>query len=259
MEYVQERVRTLHDFGDANPTAPTDRAAVVVPMTGAEHARLVTERAFSTLADVDPEHVYVALRAEPERARAVVDWLDEFDLSATVLWCNAPAIRARLEELGLDGTAGKGRDVWLAMGVAGTHDYVAVHDADATTYSAAHVPRILSPLTGDHAFVKGYYARVEDGRLYGRLVRLFIAPLLRALSGRHDNPVLPYLSAFRYPLAGEFAFTAEAAQRVRAQRAWGLEIGLLGEAYQTLGVERVPERREVGENRVVVSVRECPQ
>jgi glucosyl-3-phosphoglycerate synthase len=83
--------------------------------------------------------------------------------------------------------------------------------------------------------VKGYYARVEDGQLFGRLARLFVAPLLRALSGDHDDPLLAYLSAFRYPLAGEFAFTADAARSIRAQRAWGLEIGMLGEAYDVVG------------------------
>ena len=75
----------------------------------------------------------------------------------------------------------------------------------------------------------------KDGQLYGRLARLFVAPLLRALSSAHDDPLLSYLSAFRYPLAGEFAFTADAARSIRAQRAWGLEIGMLGEAYDVVG------------------------
>jgi len=131
---------------------------------------------------------------------------------------------------------GKGRDVWLGLGLAANvADYVAVHDADASTYSSAHVPRLLAGLELGHEFVKGYYARVEDGQLYGRLARLFVAPLLRALSTAHDHPVLSYLSAFRYPLAGEFAVTAETARSIRAQRAWGLEIGMLGEAYGVVG------------------------
>jgi len=38
MEYVQERIATLHDFDGTVPAAPTDRAAVVVPLTERDHA-----------------------------------------------------------------------------------------------------------------------------------------------------------------------------------------------------------------------------
>jgi glucosyl-3-phosphoglycerate synthase len=237
MEYVQERVGTFHDFGDARPTAPTDRAAVVVPMTGREHASLAAERVLSTLADVGPARVYVALRAGPDRASTVREWVDGFGLDATVLWCNAPALEARLATLDLDGEAGKGRDVWLALGVAADHDYVVVHDADATSYDATQVPKLLAPLAGDNSFVKGYYARIEDGRLYGRLFRLFVRPLLRAVATETAAPILDYLLSFRYALAGEFATTGGLARSVRAQPGWGLEIGTLGEAYERAGFE----------------------
>jgi len=235
MEFVQERVATYHDFGDANPDAPTGRAAVVVPMTGAEHASLAAERALSTLSTVEPAHTYVALRAEPGKARAVRTWLEAFDLDATLLWCNAPALEERLGELGVDGDAGKGRDVWLALGVAGGYDYVAVHDADATSYDATHVPKLLAPLADDRSFVKGYYARVEDGRLYGRLFRLFVRPLLDAVATESAAPIVEYLRSFRYALAGEFATTGTLARSLRAEPGWGLEIGTLGEVFGAVG------------------------
>jgi glucosyl-3-phosphoglycerate synthase len=237
MEFVQERVATYHDFGDARPTAPTERVAVVVPMTGAEHASLAAERVLSTLARVDPAHVYVALRADPERVALVRTWVAGFDLDATVLWCNAPGLEDRLAAAGLDGPAGKGRDVWLALGVAGDADYVAVHDADAITYDATVVPKLVAPLAGDAAFVKGYYARVEGGRLYGRLFRLFVRPLLDAVASTARAPIVEYLLAFRYALAGEFATTGTLARSLRAQPGWGLEIGTLGEAFGTVGFE----------------------
>jgi len=239
MDYRQGRVTTLHDLTGTTPDAPVEESAVVVPIAGDSHAAVTPAHIFETLATVDPGEVIVPLRAPRAVATSFREWLADFDLSTTVLWCDSPAIADLLAAEGLDGTTGKGRDVWLGVGVAADRaDYVAVHDADATTYSAAHVPRLLAPLADDYGFVKGYYARVEDGRLYGRLARLFVAPLLRALSERSDHPLVDYLSAFRYPLAGEFAFTADAARQVRAQRAWGLEIGVLGEAYRTVGVER---------------------
>ncbi|PSQ33532.1 glycosyl transferase family 2 [Halobacteriales archaeon SW_10_68_16] len=237
MEYVQERVATLHDFGTGTPDAPTDRASVVVPMTDCDYASLAAERVLSTLERVDPGRVVVPLRASSATAGDVVAWVEGFDLDAEVLWCTAPRVEDRLGELGLDGEAGKGRDVWLALGLASATEYVAVHDIDATSYDESVAAKLLFPLAAGYDFSKGYYARVEDGRLYGRLARLFVAPLLDALATAHEDPLLEYLGAFRYPLAGEFAATGEFVRRVRVQRGWGLEIGTLGEAYAVAGFE----------------------
>jgi glucosyl-3-phosphoglycerate synthase len=237
MEYVQERIATLHDFDGTVPAAPTDRAAVVVPLTERDHASLAAERVFSRLERVDPARVFVALRAAPDQVGDVVRWVDSFDLDGEVLWCNAPAVESRLDERGLDGNGGKGGDVWLALGVAARHDYVVVHDADATTYSVAHVPKLLFPLANGFQFSKGYYARVENGRLYGRLFRLFVRPLLQALDEETDHPLVDYLLAFRYALAGEFAATSEVVRTLRVQPGWGLEVGTLGDAFDAAGFE----------------------
>ncbi len=236
MDYLQERITTLHNLTDAVPPMPDGDSAVVVPIAGEREAAVTPTHVFETLAAVGPSEVVVPLRAPDDVVATFEQWVAQFDIETTVLWCNAPTVAPLLDAHGLDGEMGKGRDVWLGLGLAASRaDYVAVHDADASTYSPAHVPRLLAPLGMDHEFVKGYYARVEDGQLYGRLARLFVAPLLRALSAAHDDPLLDYLSAFRYPLAGEFAVTAEAARTIRAQRAWGLEIGMLGEAYDVVG------------------------
>jgi glucosyl-3-phosphoglycerate synthase len=237
MEYVQEAVTTLHDFGDAYPPAPTERATVVVPMTERDHAGLAAERVLRTLEELDLERVVVPLRAGPEEVRKVVAWIDGFDLPAEVLWCSAPAVESLLAEAGLDGARGKGRDVWLGLGVAAASDFVVVHDADATTYRRSHVPRLLHPLANGFRFSKGYYARVENDRLYGRLCRLFYEPLVRALADDRDDPIVEYLGAFRYALAGEFAATGEVVRGLRAQRGWGLEVGTLGEAFAAAGFE----------------------
>ena len=237
MEYVQERVATLHAFADRVPDAPTENAAVVVPLTEREHASLAAERVLTTLDRVDPARVIVALRASEDRVDTVARWLDSFELGPEVLWCNAPEVREVLGDHGLNGPAGKGRDVWLALGLAAQEKYVAVHDADATTYSRAHVPRLLFPLDRGYEFSKGYYARVENDRLYGRLFRLFYTPLVRALDECEDHAVVDYLASFRYALAGEFAATSDLVRQLRAQRGWGLEVGTLGDAFRTAGFE----------------------
>jgi glucosyl-3-phosphoglycerate synthase len=236
MDYLQERITTLHALTDTAPAMPEGDSAVVVPIAGDSESAVTPTHVFDALESVAPSTVLVPLRAPQDVAAAFDRWAADFDLDVTTLWCNAPTVAPLLEEYGLDGAMGKGRDVWLGLGLAAQQaDYVAVHDADASTYSPTHVPRLLAGLDMGYEFVKGYYARVEDGQLFGRLARLFVAPLLRALSGDHDDPLLAYLSAFRYPLAGEFAFTADAARSIRAQRAWGLEIGMLGEAYDVVG------------------------
>ena len=235
MEYVQERVTTLHDLTDPTPAAPTDRATVVVPMTEREYAGLAPDRVLSELERIDPARVVVPLRAPGDRVGPFADWLADYDLTLSVLWCNGPRLEGLLDDHGLDGEAGKGRDVWLGLGQALDGEYVVVHDADTKSYSRADVARLLYPLAEGYDFSKGYYARVENGRLYGRLFRLFFVPLVRALQGRRDAAVLRYLASFRYALAGEFAATTALAERLRTQRSWGLEVGTLGDAFEHAG------------------------
>ncbi|WP_265110331.1 glycosyl transferase family 2 [Halosolutus halophilus] len=267
MEYVQERIATLHDLGaggaggagsvatgDALAGAVGD-TAVVVPMTDRELESPAAARVLAELERLDPAAVVVPVRAAPDRIGPFREWLASFALPTEVLWCNAPAVDDLLADAGLAGDFGKGRDVWLALGpAADAGEYVVVHDADARSYEAEHVHRLLAPLTMDFAFSKGYYARVEEGQLYGRLCRLFYEPMLRALSATHDAPILEYLGSFRYALAGEFAATAALARRLRAPRAWGLEVGTLGDAFAHAGfagTAQVDLGRHVHDHRAV--------
>ncbi|AHF98750.1 glycosyl transferase family 2 [Halostagnicola larsenii XH-48] len=242
MEYVQERIATLHEFGSTPRVGDVEAAlaetAVVVPMTARELESPAAERVLSELEVVDPAAVFVPVRASADRIGAVRTWLESFDLTLTVLWCSAPAVEELLATVGLDNGFGKGRDVWLALGPAAQAcEYVVVHDADARSYNGDHVARLLAPLTDGFEFTKGYYARVEDDTLYGRLFRLFYEPLVRAIARRHDEPIVAYLDSFRYALAGEFAASAALINRLRAPRAWGLEVGTLGDAFEYAGFE----------------------
>jgi glucosyl-3-phosphoglycerate synthase len=239
MEYVQERVATLHDLTGVVPEAPTDRATVVVPMTEREYGGLAAERVLSELARVDPPRLVVPLRAPADRVADFESWVTGTDVPTTVLWCNGPRVEDLLDDHGLDGERGKGRDVWLALGQALADDaeYVAVHDADTSSYDRSYVHRLLFPLAHGFDFSKGYYARVENDRLYGRLFRLLVAPAIRALANTHDAPVLDYLASFRYALAGEFAATLPLVRRLRVHPSWGLELGTLGDAFAYAGLE----------------------
>jgi glucosyl-3-phosphoglycerate synthase len=81
-------------------------------------------------------------------------------------------------------------------------------------------------------FCKGYYARFSD-KLNGRVMRLMVTPMLRALKsilGTH--PFLVYMDTFRYPLAGEMALDVDLARRVHIPYDWALEIGMLSEVFR---------------------------
>lgn len=237
MEYVQERVTTLHDLGgETAANAPVERTAVVVPVADRGYASRTAERTLATLDRIDAAEVIVPLRTTAEGARGFCDRFGAFE-RVTPIWCNGPRTDELLAERGLTREEGaKGRDVWLGLGVAADGaPYVAVHDADSPSYGAETVPRLCWPLANGYEFAKGYYARVEDGRLYGRLCRLFYEPLVHALCEAYDAPILDYLGAFRYALAGEIGLTADLARRIRVPPSWGLEIGTLGETFDIAG------------------------
>ena len=235
MEYVQGRVATLHGLADPVPDAPVDCAAIVVPMAERDCEGEAAGRVLRTLEHLDPARVVVPLSAPPGRVAAVYEWLSGYDLRMDLLWCDGPRVNGVLADAGLDGERGKGRDVWLGVGCASDAAFVVVHDADTITYDESFVRRLLFPLGRGYDFSKGYYARVEDERLYGRLFRLFYVPLVRTLLDAHPEPYLRYLDAFRYALAGEFAATAATARRIRMPRQWGLEVGTLGDVFDVAG------------------------
>jgi len=135
---------------------------------------------------------------------------------------------------------GKGLNLWLGMAAARFHfpeARILCHDTDIASYGPELPARLAFPVlheaTGYH-FAKGYYVRIAE-RLYGRVTRLFVTPLLRALVRVcGHSPFLDFLNSFRYILAGECALHPETAGRVRMPLGWGVEIGLLAEAFRHL-------------------------
>ncbi len=238
MEFVQERVATLHGFTDNTPPVPVEDVAVVIPVKGEDLGRRSLDDVLDTLVDVDPGRVVLSVRGSRGRVSDLRERVGRRSLDVEVLWCNAPALDEALRDAGVNGPTGKGRDVWLALAVAGaSHDIVVVHDADARTYDAGYVPKLAWAIDQGYDFAKGYYARIERERFFGRLVRLVWYPLLSVLERSSVAPVVRYLGAFRYPLAGEFAIDSERIPELRLPPRWGLETGMLGEMYNHVGFD----------------------
>ena len=159
-----------------------------------------------------------------------------------LLWNDGPRIQQlyrKLEEAELSaGPGGKGRNVWTCFGCVLASEearMVAVHDCDIVTYSRELLARLCYPVAHPSLgfdFCKGYYARVSD-RLNGRVMRLLVTPLLRALKsilGAHA--FLVYMDTFRYPLAGELSLDVDLVRRLRIPHDWALEVGTLAEVFR---------------------------
>ncbi|NND97501.1 MAG: glycosyl transferase, partial [Pirellulaceae bacterium] len=168
---------------------------------------------------------------------------------AKVLWTDGPQIQSLYDELIDSGmavsTPGKGRSVWTAFGYLLADpeiDTFVLHDCDIVDYDRFLLSRLCLPMVHpalDFEFCKAYYARVTN-QMHGRVVRLLVAPLLRALLQTFDQSrFVHFLANFRYPLSGEFSLTRNLARSNRIPSDWGLEVGTLAEVYRNTSLKRV--------------------
>ncbi|MEM7064747.1 MAG: glucosyl-3-phosphoglycerate synthase [Cyanobacteria bacterium P01_B01_bin.77] len=263
MDYKQERITTIHDFGcdltrleerscELTRDTPT---AVLIPSLYEELERPALAHIRDQLKDCAfVNTVVVSLYADTaEQYAKAVEFFRPLPQTTHIIWENGPRVIALLKELqeqGLDILMhrGKGRAVWLGLGLATLHaGAIALHDADIITYDRSYPLKLLFPLLEPEfgiAFTKAYYARIssEPRKMNGRVTRLFVTPLLSSLMevcGHTDY--LCYLAAYRYPLSGEFALTSDLALTTRIPANWGLEVGLLAEVYRNVALKRIAQ------------------
>jgi glucosyl-3-phosphoglycerate synthase len=189
-------------------------------------------------------------RADAGQYAKALDFFKALPQHHRVLWQDGPRLRAIDAELQALGLApqqpGKGRNVWYCMGyilASGKAESVALHDCDIVTYSTEMLARLIYPVANplfNYEFCKGFYARVAGGRLNGRVNRLLITPLLRALKAvMGPSDYLDYMDSFRYSLAGEFSFRRDVLNDIRIPSDWGLEIGVLSEMHRNYANNRL--------------------
>lgn len=135
---------------------------------------------------------------------------------------------------------GKGEALWRSL-AATTGDIVVFVDSDLIDPDPMFVPGLVGPLlTGDGIhLVKGFYRRplkvggAEDANGGGRVTELVARPLLAALR--------PELGGVLQPLGGEYAGTRELLTSVPFAPGYGVEIGLLIDTYDRLGLDAIAQ------------------
>jgi len=253
----QDEVTTLHDLcvdkknliKSVSEAVRVRPSAVIMPMLYREIKSNALSEIKNGLSKCNYlNEIIIPLAAKDEKEfNQVKRFFKDLKTPHLIMWCNGPRVEKLLiglkrEGLNLLKYAGKGRDVWLAMGIASINNYAfALHDADVQNYDEMIPTKLLFPIVEpeiDFKFNKGYYARVnlEQKIMYGRVYRLFLNPLLRAFIDNigHETEFIRFLRSFRYPISGEFALTSDLARDVDLPGDWGIEIGIMAEMYRNV-------------------------
>ncbi len=181
----------------------------------------------------------------PLRDRGVLDQIVVVDRSSDGTAEIARALGAEVHsqddlmpELGP--VLGKGDAMWRALPIL-TGEVICFLDADSEQFGAHFACGVLGPVLCDPeiSFVKGFYRRpfrvgettVPDGG--GRVTELTARPLL--------NLFYPELAEVRQPLAGEIAARRELLERLPFATGYGVDIGLLIDAYSTVGLDAIAQ------------------
>lgn len=256
-------ITTIHDLGSMDSEQLEDELAIatrkyriglVLPITASDMRAAPFARIVAALKGVPfIDTIVVVLNRAPEaddyrECHALVSQLDG---QAQILWTDGPRGTRLLQELVEAGfnlsTPGKGRAVWMAFGYLLADPKLkafALHDCDIEDYDRTILSRLCLPMAHpslDFDYCKAYYARCTD-RMHGRVARLLVAPILRAMISTLGNEkYLVYMSSFRYPLSGEFAISSTLARSNRIPSDWGLEVGTLAEVFRNTSLKRICE------------------
>jgi glucosyl-3-phosphoglycerate synthase len=189
-------------------------------------------------------------RANEAEYRHALQYFKRLPQNHQILWNDGPNLKridGILRKEGLAPTQlGKGRNVWYCIGymlATEQSEAVALHDCDIVTYERSMLARLIYPVANPkfrYQFSKGYYSRVADQKLGGRVSRLLVTPRIRALQASvGEQEYLSYMDSFRYPLAGEFSMNRDVMSGLRIPSDWGLEVGVLMEMARNYSTRRI--------------------
>ena len=196
-------------------------------------------------------HIIIGLdRANETQAKKAWKFFKKLNTPFTILWNDGPELKKLDKELKKIDLApsdlGKGRNVWYCIGMSIARDSarsVALHDCDIKTYDRRMLAKLFYPVVNplfNFEFCKGYYPRVANEKMNGRVARLLVFPLLTALEktiGKSDY--LNFMKSFKYPLAGEFSFRRNVLPELRISSDWGIEVGILSEMQRSFSPQNI--------------------
>ena len=254
-------VSTLHDFGTKSTKeiekellkfSNERKMELILPclyseLEGKALPNIVSEIKKTNYLD----HIIIGLdKANEDQARKAWTFFEQLETPFTILWNDGPNLKKLDKELKKKGLApnekGKGRNVWYCIGMSiarNTARSVALHDCDIKTYDRRMLAKLFYPVVNplfNFEFCKGYYPRVAEGKMNGRVARLLVFPLLTALEktiGKSDY--LDFMKSFKYPLAGEFSFRRNVLPELRISSDWGIEIGILSEMQRSYSPQNI--------------------
>ena len=197
------------------------------------------------------DHIIVGLdKANSKQAKKAWKFFKKLNMPFSILWNDGPALKKLDQELKKKDLApnelGKGRNVWYCLGMCIARDSarsVALHDCDIKTYDRRMLAKLFYPVvnpTFNFEFCKGYYPRIAENKMNGRVARLLVFPLLTALEktiGKSDY--LEFMKSFKYPLAGEFSFRRNVLPELRISSDWGIEVGILSEMQRSFSPQNI--------------------
>jgi len=185
--------------------------------------------------------------ANVDEANMLADILKSYGLKNFLIQHNnGPGFSSIYEQLSQAGFGleepGKGRNIFLSFGIALAlgAQCIGVVDADIRTFDRKLIDRLFYPVVVlNYQFSKAFYARLRDDRLYGRVKRLLLDPLLIALKRKFTDTqedkvlrIVEFLLNFHYQLSGEVAFENSLLRRMHFATNWGVEIFTLIEVYR---------------------------
>lgn len=224
------------------------KVALILPALFEDCQRAALPRMLEAIRDVSfVGEVVLAVNGVPEQGLTEIEGLLRACLrgkTSTLLWNDGEAMQQAHQAFEAAGCGayrpGKGSNVWGAiayLAARGEGGVVVSHDTDIEAYQPGMLWKLTYPLlhpSMPYRFAKGYYGRV-GGRLFGRVTRLLVFPLIQAfIDVLGAKPLLAHLQSFRYPLAGEFACDLDVVSGMDLPSGWGLEVAMLSDAHRIL-------------------------
>ena len=253
-------ISTLHDFntkstsvieGELAKFSKQRKMELILPclyseLEGAALPKIIEEISKTKYLD----HIIIGLDKANEIQAKSLEIFQKLKTSFSILWNDGPGLKKLDQELKKNNLApselGKGRNVWYCIGMCIARDNarsVALHDCDIKTYDRRMLAKLFYPVVNplfNFEFCKGYYPRVANEKMNGRVARLLVFPLLTALEktiGKSDY--LEFMKSFKYPLAGEFSFRRNVLPELRISSDWGIEVGILSEMQRSFSPQNI--------------------